>query len=99
MNIFGFELVGTQVMGVKCPNCGKLATITFVPSEHDFPIPFPKEFEEVIKSAGLERWAGLPKCDDLHFFCMNCCKSLRRCEVEGVQCKLTEILEGKEEGS
>lgn len=89
MKLFGFEIVGLQVLAVKCPKCGyDHAQIVFAPSEKNTPIPFEKEMREAIKETKLEDFLSLPKCDDLHFHCMGCWIRLSHCEKFGKKCKI-----------
>lgn len=91
MKIFGFEVIGLQSLGVKCPKCGSnIANIVFAPSEKNTPIPFPTEIREGLDELGVTDYLSLPNCDDLHFHCMKCMTIGRHCEEFNKDCKIRE---------
>ena len=87
--MFGFELVGLQTMGVKCPRGNHTATLIFKPSSGDLLAPIDKSVEQGFREAGMLDHFMLPKCDDFHFLCMECAVSLRQCEETKQPCQIS----------
>lgn len=80
MKIFSFELIGLQVLWVECPKCKNVAQIIVAPSDENLIAPVQSEIREELEKADMLSILYLPKCDDLHFFCMKCGVSAQHCD-------------------